>query len=128
MANPTEGVSTEPGFRVPEPGSYRSEEVLRSMRKLLVLVLVAVAVSGSIGVASADPNLPDIRPHRHFIETDAGKTVEVGPRVCDNPALQDAFNQFHSNLHRAVPGSTGPAESAPGLHNGFGGEITATGC
>ncbi len=102
------------------------------MRKLLVLVLVAVAVSGSIGVASADPDLPPIRPHRHFIEIKTGagatKMVEVGPRVCDNPALQEAFNQFHSNIHVHVPGSTGPAQSAPGLHNDLGAEITARGC
>ncbi len=99
------------------------------MRKVLVLALVAGALLlSSAGGALADPTLPNIRPHRHLIVTATGETVEVGPRVCDNPTLQGAFNQFHSNLHRAVPGSTGPVESAPGLHNGFGAEITATGC
>ncbi|MDP9357799.1 MAG: hypothetical protein M3R02_21425 [Chloroflexota bacterium] len=44
--------------------------------------------------------------------------VEVGPRVCDNPALQHAFNQFHFNVHAG----------AAGLNNGHGAEITATSC
>lgn len=50
--------------------------------------------------------------------------VQVGPVVCDNPNLQNAFNQFHNNLH--ISAGQGPA--APGLHNGSGGEIVATGC
>lgn len=99
------------------------------MRKLFVPALVAGAVFlGTALPGLADPNLPNIRHHRHFIETPNGELVEVGPRVCDNPALQAAFNQFHSNIHHAVPGSPGPEESAPGLHNDVGADITATRC
>jgi hypothetical protein len=76
----------------------------------------------------SDTDLPNIPPHRHFIQTPNGDLVQVGPRVCDDPSLQAAFNQFHSNVHRAVPGSQGPAQSVPGLHNGVGADITLEPC
>ena len=99
------------------------------MRKLFIPALAAGTMLLATALPSlADPNLPNIRPHRHFITTPNGKLVEVGPRVCDNPSLQGAFNQFHSNVHHAVLGSPGPDESAPGLHNGFGAELTAGRC
>lgn len=99
------------------------------MRTLLVLALVVAALLlGSARLVRADPDLPNIPPHRHFIVTATGARIAVGPEICGNPELQAAFNQFHSNVHHAVPGSTGPEASAPGLHNGYGAEITATGC
>jgi hypothetical protein len=55
----------------------------------------------------------------------SGALAEVGPRVCDNPSLQQAFNQFHVNVHNAALGQ-GPA--APGLHNGFGADLEVHGC
>jgi hypothetical protein len=72
----------------------------------------------------ADPNLPNVPPHRHWING-----VQVGPDICDNPgnpSIQQAFNQFHNNLHVATASSIGPA--APGLHKGKGGEIAPTSC
>jgi hypothetical protein len=69
-------------------------------------------------------NLNNVPPHRHFIANAAGEMVEVGPVVCDNPNLQAAFNQFHNNLH--ISAGQGPA--APGLHDGTGGDLVATGC
>jgi hypothetical protein len=63
-------------------------------------------------------------PHRHWING-----VQVGPDICDNlgdPGIQQAFNEFHNNLHIATKYSIGPA--APGLHNGQGGEIVPTPC
>ena len=99
------------------------------MRMLLVLALVACALLlASAGLVRADSDLPNIPPHRHFIVTSSGELVAVGPQVCGNPVLQAAFNQFHSNVHHAVSDSTGPEESAPGLHNGYGADITATRC
>ncbi|MGH2754203.1 MAG: hypothetical protein ACRDLB_07180 [Actinomycetota bacterium] len=97
------------------------------MKKRLILgvllVVATVLIMAPIGLA--DPNLTNVSPHRHWISTPAG-LVQVGPRVCDKPSLQNAFNQFHNNLHVATAGSIGPA--APGLHNSKGAEITATGC
>lgn len=99
------------------------------MLKILASAFMSAAVLlSTAGVALADPGLPNIARHRHFVVTPTGDFRQVGPRVCDNPALQDAFNQFHSNVHSAVTGSPGPAQSAPGLHNGFGADLTATGC
>ena len=95
------------------------------MRKLLLATFVASL--GATGIAVADPSLPNITPHRHFVENNQG-LVQVGPRVCDNPDLQRAFNQFHSNVHVKVEESPGPEHSAPGLHNFRGGEITARSC
>jgi hypothetical protein len=82
-------------------------------------VLVAVATT------RADPNLTNIPPHRHWVNTPSG-LVEVGPRVCGNPQLQRAFNQFHNNIHVASGSSIGPV--APGLHNFKGADLQASGC
>jgi hypothetical protein len=94
----------------------------------LLLVLAAVLlVMANIGFA--DPNLTNVPAHRHFIETPTGQLVPVGPDLCDNPGdpgIQQAFNEFHNNLHIATASSIGPA--APGLHNGQGGEIVARAC
>jgi hypothetical protein len=104
---------------------------MRNRIVLLVVVgVVGVVGFGLTGVAAADPNLTlQAQPHRHFING-----VEVGPRYCDNlldPAIRRAFTQFHANAHtyNGVTGEIGPDAPAPGLHNGVGGEITAsTGC
>ena len=83
-------------------------------------ILIAVATS------QADPKLPNVPPHRHFVRTESGELVEVGPRVCDNPSLQAAFNQFHNNIHSVTTAGIGPA--APGLHNFTGAELQAGRC
>jgi hypothetical protein len=93
-----------------------------------MLVVALVAILGTAAVAFADPNLPDIMPHRHFVQNPSGQLVQVGPNVCDNPSLQHAFNEFHSNVHKAVPGSPGPDQPAPGLHNFKGGEVIPKPC
>lgn len=97
------------------------------MRKLLGAVL-ALGVLVPATSALADPNLANVRPHRHFIETPSGKLVQVGPRVCDDPSLQDAFNQFHYNVHHANAPSPGPAGGAPGLDNDRGADLVARPC
>ena len=55
----------------------------------------------------ADPNFPNVPPHRHWING-----VHVGPDICDNPGdpgIQHAFNEFHSNLQIATQYLIGPA-------------------
>ena len=102
------------------------------MRKLLVALSLGLALLSLVAVSSvhADPNLPDITPHHHYIQQPDGTLVEVGPRVCENPALQPAFNQFHYNIHHALPleGTNGPQNGAPGLHNGYGAELIGRRC
>lgn len=105
------------------------------MRQLLVLSMLT-AIFGVLmvaGVAIADPGLStNVPAHRHFVKQASGAMVEVGPRLCDNPDLQQAFNQFHANIHshtlrNGTPiGAIGPI--APGLHNGFGGELVPGDC
>jgi hypothetical protein len=86
------------------------------MKALMASLVLVGLVAFSAATAAADPNLANVPAHRHFITLSSGERIEVGPRVCDNPDLQKAFNQFHNNLH--VSAGWGPA--APGLHDGDG--------
>jgi hypothetical protein len=36
--------------------------------------------------------LTTVPKHRHFIKTAEGNLVPVGPQICENPDLQQAFN------------------------------------
>jgi len=99
------------------------------MNKRLVLGIVCLVTAvllgfGAATTALADPDLSNVPAHRHFVRISATERVEVGPRVCDNPNLQAAFNQFHNNLH--VSAGWGPA--APGMHDGSDPEIVAGPC
>ena len=96
------------------------------LRRLIPVGLAGTLLIATALTSSADPNLPNIPAHRHFVRNASGELVEVGPRLCDNPNLQQAFNEFHANVHRVVPGAIGPV--APGLHNGFGAELVAGPC
>jgi len=98
---------------------------VRNMAKMM-FVLAAILFALSVAATSfADPGLSNVPPHRHWINT-GGRFVQVGPRVCEKPSLQGAFNQFHNNLHVAGSTSIGPA--APGLHNFTGAELFFTSC
>ena len=94
--------------------------------------LIAGAVAGvaaillTVTTSRADPNLTNIPRHRHYVKTPNGSLAEVGPRLCDNPKLQNAFNQFHNNVHVVSASGIGPA--APGLHNHQGADLMVGGC
>jgi hypothetical protein len=105
--------------------------------------LATIATLSLAGTSSADPPdmLPDAPIHRHFIKTANGRFVPVGPNLCQYPDLQQAFNEFHYNIHHSeypAPGQTppvvsvpslGPQNGAPGLHNNHGAEIVGVrGC
>ena len=82
-------------------------------------------IGGSAGVAVADTDLDDIRPHRHFI---GGRPV--GPPICDhldNLVMQGAFNQFHANHHGHL-GTGGQGPVAPGINDDGGPKLTAADC
>ena len=96
-------------------------------------VKLAIGIVAAIGAilittrdSEADPNLGNVGAHRHFVKTPDGTLVEIGPRICDNPNLQKAFNQFHNNIHVASTGGIGPV--APGLHDTKDPNIYAGGC
>jgi hypothetical protein len=96
------------------------------MRSLLLIFVVAsTALFALVGTGAADPNLVNAPPHQHFLVKD-GVWTPIGPQVCPagtNPQLQQAFNQFHFNIHHSeLPGvggidTLGPQDGAPGLHN-----------
>ena len=96
------------------------------MRLALGAVAGIAAILTFVPRSEADPNLTNIPPHRHWVQTPTGDLVEVGPRVCGNPQLQKAFNQFHNNVHVVSGSGIGPA--APGLHNFQGADLKASGC
>lgn len=76
------------------------------MRTLIRLALAGALAASLTGVATLSAAQPagDVTPHHHYVEVN-GVRVEVGPRVCDRPSLQHAFNQFHANVHVGTPGS-----------------------
>lgn len=92
--------------------------------RLAAATAIALVPAGAL----ADPpgTLLQIPAHRHFIETPNGDLVQIGPDICANPDLQDAFNQFHYNIHHNTgPATLGPQDGAPGLHDGEGVDMTA---
>jgi hypothetical protein len=103
-------------------------------RKLTVLGVAALVAAGSVMTATnafADPPSTLISPpfHRHFLVLPDGTRIPIGPNLCEHPELQQAFNEFHYNIHHSEssPGvhveTLGPQGGAPGLHNGQGAEI-----
>ena len=107
---------------------------------LLVIVLVIpLALFALAGPGFADPNVPNIAPHQHFVVDVNGVWHSVGPQVCpagSRPELQQAFNQFHVNIHHSenppgtpiVPPTNGPQNGAPGLHNGIATDMQGRPC
>jgi hypothetical protein len=102
----------------------------RSLIPALILGLAGVIFLVSPGVGGADPDLADVGAHSHWLVQGTGASqvflAKVGPNFCEDSSLQEAFNQFHNNVHRAELDSIGGA--APGLHNGKGTEIVSRGC
>lgn len=106
----------------------------------LVLSLIAAASFALLALAGpgfADPGVPDIAPHQHFVVTATGEWIAIGPQVCpagSRPELQRAFNQFHVNIHHSEnpPGTpidtNGPQNGAPGLHNGIAADMQGRPC
>jgi len=105
--------------------AYR-EDLSMKLRLAIGIAAAMVAILIATGTGEADPTLGNVPAHRHFVQSPDGGLVEVGPRVCDNPTLQRAFNQFHNNIHAVTPSGLGPA--APGLHNFKGADLTFGGC
>ena len=104
---------------------------------LSVVVVGSLALLALAGPGFADPNVPDIQPHQHFVVSAKGEWVPIGPQVCpagSSPQLQNAFNQFHVNIHHSEnpPGTpiktNGPQGGAPGLHNLIGADMQGRPC
>ena len=97
----------------------------------LRLAAASVIALVPAGASLADPPsmLNNIGRHQHYIMIPDETLVAIGPDFCANPDLQDAFNQFHYNIHHNTGDETlGPQGGAPGLHNLTGADMTATLC
>jgi len=103
-----------------------------SKRSNVTLRLAAASILAVVpaGTSLADPPtmLNDVPAHQHYLQTPDGTLVPIGPDICDNPDLQQAFNEFHYNIHRSTTPTLGPQNGAPGLHDGQGGDLFVTGC
>jgi hypothetical protein len=99
----------------------------------LRLAAASVVALVPAGASLADPGLIDARPHQHSLVTPNGRQVRIGPDVCADPDLQEAFNQFHFNIHHSGTltnpiDTLGPQHGAPGLHDGRGADVIAGRC
>jgi hypothetical protein len=106
-------------------------KIIISKRFTLGLATASVLALVPAGPSLADPPsiLNDIGRHQHYLVTPDGDWVPIGPDFCDNPDLQDAFNQFHYNIHHNSGAPTkGPQGGAPGLHDGEGADMAASLC
>ena len=108
-------------------------KTILSKRVSFALNLAAASVIALVPTTAslADPpsTLNNIGRHQHYLVTPGGDRVPIGPDFCDNPDLQDAFNQFHYNIHHNNGAPTnGPQGGAPGLHNDRGADMTAGLC
>ena len=110
---------------------------MNNLSRFTLRLAAASAIALVPAAALADPpdTLVDAPDHRHFIVTPGGDTVRIGPDICANSDLQQAFNEFHFNVHHsALPGighidTLGPQDGAPGLHDDLGAELSAVpGC
>ena len=108
-----------------------------TMSKRFTLRLAVASVVGLVpaGASLADPGLPNAGAHQHILMTPNG-VIPIGPDFCANPDLQNAFNQFHFNVHHSAIGrppgvpvdTLGPQDGAPGLHNDLGADMDARAC
>ncbi len=110
---------------------------MRMRNVLSVVAFASVALLVFAGPGTADPNLVNAPPHQHWVITAQGEWIPVGPQVCPAgtyPQLQEAFNQFHFNIHHsALPSvgqidTLGPQHGAPGLHDQTGADMTGAPC
>ena len=65
--------------------------------------LVALVMGPRVG---AEEPVPVVGPHAHYVVTADGDRVPVGPDAC-TAGKSIAFDQFHFNGHKGVPGDLG---------------------
>src|SRR5262245_53427351 len=117
--------------------SLKGSNTVRTRSKLVLLLVSApIALFATAGSVLADPSdlfFAPVPPHRHFVATPSGGLSAIGPQVCEHPELQQAFDQFHYNVHHSHvppflggPGDVptlGPQNGAKGMTNDKGSEI-----
>ena len=68
-------------------------------------ILLATVAAVIVLCCAAVPGLASVPPHDHWLTTGSGDVVHVGPDVCSNPDIYDAWLNFHLNVHTGVPGT-----------------------
>jgi hypothetical protein len=71
------------------------------MRRIILIAASALGFAASTSV----PAVAAVPPHDHWLTTGSGAVVHVGPDVCGNPDIYDAWLNFHLNVHKGVPGT-----------------------
>jgi hypothetical protein len=74
---------------------------------ILVLSIIAAASFALLALAGpgfADPSVPNIAPHQHFLVTATGEWIAIGPQVCPP----------HHRLGGPLHGGAPPAVQRPG--------------
>lgn len=79
-------------------------------RALLAALLMSAAV---VGVSAASGSADGVPRHDHFLVLDSGARVQIGPRVCTNGNLHDAFHNFHAHVHTGSPTANGGLRIEP---------------
>ena len=69
------------------------------MRRFVILMVLAL-VAAALLMLPASAQVPP--PHEHVLMTPSGP-IDVGPPRCGNEDLQDAFLNFHFNVHLGTP-------------------------
>lgn len=65
-------------------------------------------VSVAFGLVAGSAHATGVPTHDHFLNVPGNDSVvQVGPPVCDNPDLHDAFHNFHANVHTGSPKTEG---------------------
>jgi hypothetical protein len=75
----------------------------RIIMALSVLLLVLAIMAGSAPAQEPPP------PHNHFVTVPGtGEVIQVGPHRCElGETVQDAFLNFHFNVHVGTPATVG---------------------
>jgi hypothetical protein len=79
------------------------------MKRIISVVTLALVMAAMMAM-SALPALanhgsgpaPFVGPHQHYLVTESGKEVRVGPNICaklERRENQHGFNNFHHNVH-----------------------------
>jgi hypothetical protein len=69
------------------------------VRRIMLIVAVVLAMTLMMAVSALSVPTDDVPPHQHYLITNDGQVVRVGPNVCANPNVQQGFNNFHYNVH-----------------------------
>ena len=72
---------------------------MKNVLRILIAAAFSAVVFTALPHADAGGPAPFVPGHRHYLNNADGSKIQFGPRVCDDPSLQTAFNNFHARIH-----------------------------